>query len=46
MLEAIASGTYLTATPMAVEFLSVAIREKLLLWRNGRGSGGARTTRA
>lgn len=31
VLEAIASGTYLTATAMAVEFLPAAIREKLLL---------------
>lgn len=31
VLEAIASGTYLTATSMAVEFLPAAIREKLLL---------------
>jgi glycosyltransferase involved in cell wall biosynthesis len=31
VLEAIASGTYLAATPMAVEFLPSAIREKLLV---------------
>ncbi len=31
VLEAIVNGTYLTATPMAVEFLPAAIREKLLV---------------